>query len=134
MAGAQVLKAAQAVPARAFSLSWPRRRVWRGGLQGSEFTWAVAFVIPYAAVFLAFVAYPVVYGLWLGHEPSLYAELFSEPIYQRTVVNTVLYLAIGVNLTMFRALLLLGVFLRRPPGAKGLPLPFLLPRALPAPP
>ena len=30
-------------------------RYWRGGLQGSEFTWAVAFVVPYIAVFLFMV-------------------------------------------------------------------------------
>ncbi len=84
-------QAAHALPAPALPVMRPRRRAWRGGLHGSEFTWAVAFVVPYAAVFLAFVAYPVVYGLWLGHSPSLYAELFSDPIYQRTVVNTVLW-------------------------------------------
>ena len=66
MADAQVLRTADALPLQAVSLSRPRRRVRRFGLQGSELTWAVAFVIPYAAVFLAFVAYPVVYGLWLG--------------------------------------------------------------------
>ena len=27
---------------------------WRRRLHGSDFTWAVAFVVPYAAVFLAF--------------------------------------------------------------------------------
>ena len=43
---------------------------------------------PISRVFLAFVAYPVVYGLWMGNDPSLYAELFDDPIYQRTVVNT----------------------------------------------
>ena len=36
----------------------------RGTLKGTEYTWAVAFVVPYVAVFLTFVAYPVVYGLW----------------------------------------------------------------------
>ena len=41
-------------------------RYWRGGLQGSEFTWAVAFVVPYIAVFLGFVIYPALYGLWLS--------------------------------------------------------------------
>src|SRR5207253_3200548 len=40
-------------------------RYWRGGLQGSEFTWAVAFVVPYIAVFLGFVIYPAFYGLWM---------------------------------------------------------------------
>src|SRR2546430_3998861 len=68
-------------------------RYWRGGLQGSEFTWAVAFVVPYIAVFFAFVVYPAGYGLWMGSNPSLYAEVFSDPIYLNTVVNTLVFLA-----------------------------------------
>src|ERR1041384_4287456 len=105
---------------------------WRLGLQGSEFTWAIAFIIPYAALFLAFVAYPVVYGLWLGRDPALYFELMSEPIYQRTGVNTILYLAIGVNLKMFGALLLSGFFMRRGWWVKGLLLIYILPWAVAA--
>ncbi len=132
MNGAQVLQRAKALPAQALPHSSPRRRAWHGGLHGSEFTWAVAFVIPYAAVFLAFVAYPVVYGLWLGHQPSLYGELISDPIYQRTVVNTVLYLVIGVNLKMFGALLLSGFFMRRRWWVKALLLVYVLPWAVPA--
>ena len=31
---------------------------WRRRLHGSDFTWAIAFVVPYAAVFFAFVVYP----------------------------------------------------------------------------
>jgi multiple sugar transport system permease protein len=132
MYGAQVLRTAKAFPDRALRRAWPRRRVWHGGLHGSEFTWAVAFVIPYAAVFLAFVAYPVVYGLWLGHSPDLYSELLADPIYQRTVVNTVLYLVIGVNLKMFGALLLSGFFMRRRWWVKALLLVYVLPWAVPA--
>jgi multiple sugar transport system permease protein len=101
-------------------------------LQGSEFAWAVAFVIPYAAVFLAFVVYPVAYGVWLGRNLDLYAELFSDPIYLRTAVNTVLYLVIGVNLKMFGALLLSGFFMRRGWWVKGLLLIYVLPWAMPA--
>jgi multiple sugar transport system permease protein len=92
----------------------------------------VAFIIPYVALFLVFVAYPVVYGLWLGHNPSLYAELFDDPIYQRTLVNTVLYLAIAVNLKMFGALLLSGFFMRPGWWVKGLLLIYVLPWAVPA--
>jgi multiple sugar transport system permease protein len=132
MADAQALRTAEAFPVPAVSLSRPRRRVRRFGLQGSEFTWAVAFIIPYVAVFLAFVAYPVVYGLWLGRDPALYAELMSEPIYQRTVVNTVLYLVIGVNLKMFGALLMSGFFMRRKRWVKWLLLIYVLPWAVPA--
>src|SRR4030081_1639084 len=40
----------------------PLQRMWRGGLQGSEYTWAIAFTVPYIALFLAFVAYPVALG------------------------------------------------------------------------
>src|SRR6266436_8152886 len=80
-------------------------RYWRGGLQGSEFTWAIAFVVPYVGVFLAFVVYPVFYGLWMGSEPSLYAEVFSDPIYQQTVVNTLVFVVFGVNVKLFLALL-----------------------------
>lgn len=123
----------QALPtAPALPFLRPRRRAWRGGLQGSEYAWAVAFVVPYVGVFLAFVAYPVLYGLWLGHAPSLYAELLEDPIYQRTVVNTLLYLGIGVNLKMFLALLLSGFFMRRGWWMSGLLLIFVLPWAVPA--
>ena len=120
---------AQALPSRALPSLRPRRRAWRGG---SEYAWAIAFVVPYAGVFLAFVAYPVFYGLWLGHAPSLYAELFEDPIYQRTVVNTVLYVGIGVNLKMFFALLLSGFFMRRSRWVKVLLLIYVLPWAVPA--
>jgi multiple sugar transport system permease protein len=132
MADAQALRTAEAFPRQAVSPARPRRQVRRLGLQGSEFTWAVAFVIPYVGVFLAFVAYPVVYGLWLGSDPALYAELMSEPIYQRTVVNTTLYLVIGVNLKMFGALLLSGFFMRRGWWVKGLLMIYVLPWAVPA--
>jgi multiple sugar transport system permease protein len=78
------------------------------------------------------VTYPVLYGLWLGHAPSLYAELLEDPIYQRTAVNTLLYLGIGVNLKMFLALLLSGFFMRRVWWMSGLLLIFVLPWAVPS--
>ncbi len=114
----------------------PRRRLrirlWRGGLQGSDFAWALAFLVPYAAVFFAFVVYPVGYGLWLGHQPALYTQLFSDPIYLRTLVNTVVFLGIGVNLHLFLALLLSGFFLHEGWWVKALLLVFILPWAAPA--
>jgi multiple sugar transport system permease protein len=82
-------------------------------------------------VFLTFVAYPVVYGLWMGSEASLYRELFADPIYQTTVVNTILYLALGVNVKMFLALLLSGFFMRPGWWMKALLLIFVLPWAVP---
>ena len=121
------------VEARRQAVGRPSRlRAWRGGLQGSEFTWAIAFVIPYVAIFLAFVFYPAAYGLWMGHQPSLYAELFSDPIYVSSLVNTILYLAIGVNVKLFLALLLSGFFMRQSWWTKPLLLIFVLPWAVPA--
>src|SRR5437764_4532713 len=111
-----------------------RDSIWRslrGPLKGSEGPWALAFVVPYIAVFVTVVAYPVVYRLWMGSEPRLYPELFSDPIYQKTVVNTVLYLALGVNVKLFLALLLSGFFMRPGWWMKVLLMIFVLPWAVP---
>jgi multiple sugar transport system permease protein len=103
----------------------------RGPLQGSEYTWALAFLVPYFGVFFFFVIYPVCYGFWLGHKPSLYLELFDDPVYQMTVVNTLIYLAIAVNLKMVLALLLSGFFMRKGWWVKALLMLFVLPWAVP---
>jgi len=108
-----------------------RWRSWRGELKGSEYTWAVAFIVPYVAVFLGFVAYPVVYGLWMGSAASLYRELFADPIYQSTLVNTALYLALAVNMKMVLALLLSGFFMRQGRWMQALLLIYILPWAVP---
>ncbi len=112
----------------------PRSRGLRlfGSPHGSEAAWGLAFVVPYAAVFVAFVMFPVGYGLWLGSQPSSYVELFADPIYLRTLFNTLIFLAIGVNLHLFLALLLSGFFMLRYWWVKPLLLVFILPWAVPA--
>src|SRR5690242_1984101 len=82
------------------------RRAWHGGLRSSDYTWAVAFALPYVLIFFAFVVYPICYGLWLGSDPALYAQLFDDPRYLKAVLNTALYVGIGVNVKMFLAFLL----------------------------
>ncbi len=108
------------------------RPPWFGGLHGSETAWAIAFFIPYVAVFLAFVAYPVVYGLWLGSNPELYASLFANPRYATTLINTLILVGVGVNLKMFLAFLLSGFFMRPGWWVKALLVLYMLPWALPA--
>src|SRR4029077_9239917 len=108
------------------------RPAWRGHPHGSDLTWAIAFVVPYAAVFFAFAVYPIAYGLWMGREPSLYAHVVSDPHYTRTVINTLLYVGLGVNVKMFLALLLSGFFMRRRRWIKALLVIYVLPWALPA--
>src|ERR1700733_15770468 len=89
------------------------RHAWHGGLIGSEYAWAIAFALPYVAVFFAFVIYPICYGIYLGDQPALYRELFADPRYLTAVVNTLLYVGIGVNVKMFLAFMLSGFFLRK---------------------
>lgn len=113
-------------------VSQSRRPPWRLRLQGSDTAWALAFVIPYVAVFAAFVIYPVIYGLWMGHDPTLYAMLFGDPLYLTTAINTLMLVAIGVNVAMFLAFLLSGFFMSRSWWVRSLLAIFLIPWALPA--
>jgi len=106
--------------------------VWPGGLQGSERAWAIAFLVPYVAVFLAFVAYPVAYSLWLGRQPRLYAELAEDPLYLNTLVTTLLFVGVAVNVKLFLALLLSGFFMGKSRWIKALLALYMLPWALPA--
>ena len=117
---------------RPVAVSRSRRPPWHGRLQGSDTTWAIAFIVPYVAVFAAFVVYPVVYGLWMGSNPALYGMLFSDPRYLVTAVNTLLFVAIGVNVKMFLAFLLSGFFMSRSWWVRSLLAIYLLPWALPA--
>ena len=103
----QVLAAAPPV-----SVKGPRRPPGHRHLRGSDFRWAIAFILPYAAVFFVFVVYPFGYALWMAREPSLYADLIFDPLYPRAIVNTLLFVGVGVNVKTFLALLLSGFFLR----------------------
>src|SRR3954467_12619645 len=108
------------------------RRGWFKGIHGTDQAWAVAFAIPYITIFLFFVIYPICYGLWMGSDPALYVELFNDPRYLTTVVNTLLYVGIGVNLKMFLAFLLSGFFIRKRWWSKAILVVFILPWATPA--
>src|SRR3979490_2758878 len=84
----------------------PRTR--RRGTFGADKLGALSFAPPFVAIFVAFVIYPIGYGLWLGSDPASYRALFDDPIYPRTVVNTLLYFLFGVNLKLLLALVLSG--------------------------
>jgi multiple sugar transport system permease protein len=119
---------AQQLGAVGFSRPW--RPPGRRHLRGSDFRWALAFVLPYAAVFLAFVIYPFGYALRMASTPSLYADLIADRLYLPTLVNTLLFVGIGVNLKMFLALLLSGFFMRRRWWIRALLGVYVLPWAL----
>ena len=50
--------------------------------------WGFVLLVPYALVFLAFVVYPITYGLWLARHPASYVALYHDPIFARAAVNT----------------------------------------------
>lgn len=110
--------------------SSPARPVRRGA-SSWEF-WGRIFVVPYILVFLVFVIYPVGYGLWLARHPDSYERLFADPIFFRTVVNTVIFVVVSVNLKMILALLLSGYFLNTRWWIKLLAAIFILPWAVPS--
>ena len=111
-------------------------RWWRPSghrhLHGSDFSWAIAFVVPYAAVFFVFVLYPFGYALWMASKPSLYADLIADRLYFPTLVNTLLFVGLGVNVKMFLALLLSGFFIRRRWWIRPLLAVYILPWAIAA--
>src|SRR4249920_584691 len=87
---------------------------------------------PYMKVFLAFVLYPVGYGVWLARYPESYDHLVDDPIFARSVVNTLVFLVVGINLKMLVALFLSGFFVQARTWIKWLSLVFILPWALPS--
>jgi multiple sugar transport system permease protein len=114
------------------SVNGPRHKRRHRHLRGSDFKWAIAFIVPYAAIFFALVVYPIAYALWMASEPSLYADLIAGPLFLSTIVNTLLFVGVGVNVKMFLALLLSGFFLRRRRWIRALLAIYVLPWALAA--
>jgi multiple sugar transport system permease protein len=94
--------------------------------------WGRLLVVPYLLIFVVFVLYPVGYGLWLARHPASYEKLFEDPIFFRTVVNTIVFLVVGINIKMVVAMVLSGFFVQTRWWIKGLSLIFILPWALPS--
>jgi multiple sugar transport system permease protein len=95
-------------------------------------TWGRIMVVPYLLVFAVFVLYPVGYGLWLARHPQSYERLFADPIFFRTVINTLVFLVVAINIKMMVALLLSGFFIQTRWWIKVLSMLFILPWAVPS--
>jgi multiple sugar transport system permease protein len=94
--------------------------------------WGVLLLAPYVLVFLVFVVYPVAYGFWLARDPQSYVQLFADPVFAGAVVNTLLFLLVGINVKMLMALFLSGFFANARPWIKWLSILFILPWAVPS--
>ncbi|KMO38930.1 ABC transporter permease [Methylobacterium variabile] len=116
---ATVAEAAPAPTAQSFRLS-----SWQA--------WGVILIAPYLLVFLFFVIYPIGYGLWLARSPESYTHLAADPIFARAVVNTLIFLIVGINVKMAIALLLSGFFTNERRWIRWLSVLFILPWAVPS--
>jgi multiple sugar transport system permease protein len=106
-------------------ISPPKRRLsWQA--------WGVIMIAPYVLVFLVFVLYPVSYGLWLARHPASYQTLFDDPVFFRTVVNTIVFLLVAVNVKFMLALFLSGFFVHERRWIRWLSVIFIIPWAVPA--
>ncbi len=94
--------------------------------------WGLILLAPYFVVFLVLVLYPVGYGLWLARHPGSYEKLFEDPIFGNSLLNTLLFLVIAINLKMMVALFLSGFFVTARTWIKWLSLLFILPWAVPS--
>ena len=95
-------------------------------------TWGVLMLVPYAVVFLVFVLYPVGYGLWLARHPQSYVQLFNDPVFGTSVVNTLVFIVVAINIKMVVALFLSSFFVRTNWWIKALSVLFILPWAVPS--
>jgi len=105
----------------------PSGRSWR-----SPPSWGVILLAPYVLVFAVFVVYPVCYGFWIGRRPESYVTLFDDPIFARAVVNTLVFLIVGINFKMVVALFLSDFFVQQRVWIRWLAAIFILPWALPS--
>ncbi|MDP2066277.1 MAG: sugar ABC transporter permease [Burkholderiaceae bacterium] len=94
--------------------------------------WGWVLVTPYLLVFAVFVVYPVGYGLWLARHPQSYVNLVADPIFFRTLINTIVFLVVAINLKMVVALFLSGFFIQTRTWIKWLSVLFILPWAVPS--
>jgi multiple sugar transport system permease protein len=103
-----------------------------GGAWPAAQLWGVVLVVPYVLVFVVFVLYPVCYGFWIARRPETYIDLFDDPIFARTIVNTLVFLIVGINLKMVVALFLSNFFVQPRWWIRSLAVLFILPWALPS--
>jgi multiple sugar transport system permease protein len=90
------------------------------------------FTAPLLVLFVAFVIYPMVSGLYYASDPDSYRAIFGDPTFRSTVVNTLWYVIVAVNVKLVLALLLSGILDYPFWWIRVLAALFLIPWAVPA--
>jgi multiple sugar transport system permease protein len=94
--------------------------------------WGLFLLIPYAIIFVLFVLYPVFYGFYLARKPESYVKLFADPVFFRSVVNTLIFVIVAVNVKMLLALGLSSFFANGKWWIRVISVIFILPWAVPS--
>jgi multiple sugar transport system permease protein len=94
--------------------------------------WGLILLIPYAIVFCLFVLYPVFYGFYLARQPESYVKLFNDPVFFRSLINTLIFVIVAVNVKMVLALGLSSFFATGRWWIRVLSVIFILPWAVPS--
>ena len=89
------------------------------------------FSLPLLALVACFVGYPLFFVATQIFDRYTYEILFSDPVYVQTIVNTIVYVGVAVNVKLFLALLLSGVLDSEGKATRFLSAIFLLPWAIP---
>jgi multiple sugar transport system permease protein len=90
------------------------------------------YLIPFMLVFTVLVMYPLAYGFSLGRHLQSYQDLLSDPVFFKSVVNTLIFVIVGVNIKMMIALFLSGFFLNKQRWIRWLSTLFILAWAIPS--
>jgi multiple sugar transport system permease protein len=90
------------------------------------------YLVPFLLVFLVLVVYPLLYGFNLGRHLKSYQDLLSDPVFVKSVVNTLIFVVVGVNIKMLLALFLSGFFLHKQRWIRWLSSIFILAWAIPS--
>ncbi len=98
-------------------------------------SYAIGFSIPFLFVFLTFIIYPLLISLeLLATNTEYYSMLFSDKLYNQALINTAIFIGVGVPIKLTLALLLSGflTYYSKIKIVKVLNVLYLLPWAIPA--
>ncbi len=104
-----------------------RRERW-----GRRTVLGLAFCSPLVLIFLLLVVTPMFYEIYLGFDKGIYSAIFSDPIFVQTIWNTIFFVGIAVNVKIFLAMVLSGLFTVDHWSVRILAGLFLLPWAIPS--
>jgi multiple sugar transport system permease protein len=118
---------AQSTPLASLPIVGLRRDRW-----GRKTALGLFFCAPLILIFLVLVIYPMLFEIYMGLDWGIYPAIFSDPIFIQTLWNTVLFVGIAVNVKMFLAMTLSGLFNMDHWLVRILAGVFLLPWAIPS--